>query len=402
MVGLPPKISVELSVAGKGLQFQALRRMAATFGDIVSIVTGRYRPATMDSGRNRDNRGKKIMRTNIGTNLMVAFLTVCALAQPGFADEVADFYKDKTVSIVVGHQAGTGFDVYARVLQRHIGRHIPGNPSVIVQNMPGASGVIASNWLANIAPKDGTVFATAVYTIAFEPLFGNDRAKYDPMKFNWLGNLEQSVAICGVSKASGVNTFKDLQQRETIFGAAGATGAPSKLTHAIRHLAGAKSKLVTGYKGATDIKLAIARGEVEGFCGMPLSTLHSFWGDVYRSGEFKPIIQLSGAPNAELKGLPHIDSFAKTEEDRKVFGLVFGGQTLGRFFYAPPGVPPARVKALRDALMATMQDKEFLVDAERTKIDIDRMSGEEVEALVAKYLSVSPAIVARAKQVTSK
>jgi tripartite-type tricarboxylate transporter receptor subunit TctC len=327
---------------------------------------------------------------------------VFAVAQPGAADEIADFYKGKQVDIVVGHQSGTGFDVYARVLQRHLGRHIPGNPSIVVKNMLGASGVIASNWLANIAPKDGTVIATAVYTIAFEPLFGNDKAKYDPAKFNWLGNMEQSVAVCGVSKASGVATFEDLQQRETLFGAAGATGAPAKLTHAIRHLAGAKSKLVTGYKGATDIKLAISRGEVEGFCGMPLSTLNSFWGDVYRSGEFKPIIQLSGGPHPQLKGIPHIDVYAKTEQDRQLFGLVFGPQTLGRFYYAPPGVPAERVKALRAALMATMRDKDFLADAAKTKIDIQPMTGEEVEALVAKYTSVSPAVVARAKQVTSK
>jgi tripartite-type tricarboxylate transporter receptor subunit TctC len=341
------------------------------------------------------------MRATIA-GLVGITIAAAALAQPAQADEVADFYKGKTVTIVVGHQAGTGFDVYARVLQRHLGEHIPGNPAVIVQNMPGASGVIATNWLANIAPKDGTVMATAVYTIVFEPLFGNDKAKFDPAKLNWLGNMEQSVAICGVSKASGVNTFKDLQERETIFGAAGATGAPSKITHAIRHLAGAKSKLVTGYKGATDIKLAISRGEVEGFCGMPLSTLHSFWGDVYRAGEFKPIIQLSGKPTAELKGIPHIDSFAKTEEDRQVFALVFGGQALGRFYYAPPGVPADRVKALRAALMATMKDKDFLADAEKTRIDIEPMSGEEVEALVARFSSVPPAVVERAKQVTSK
>jgi tripartite-type tricarboxylate transporter receptor subunit TctC len=340
------------------------------------------------------------MRGALCAGLVV--LAACAGVQAAHADEIADFYRGKQVSIVVGHQAGTGFDVYARVLQRHLGRHIPGGPAIVVQNMPGASGVIASNWLAAIAPKDGTVIATAVYTIVFEPLFGNDKAKFDPAKFNWLGNMEQSVAICGVSKASGVATFADLQKRETIFGAAGATGAPAKLTHAIRHLAGAKAKLVTGYKGATAIKLAIQRGEVEGFCGMPLSTLHSFWADVYRSGEFKPIIQLSGAPNAELKGIPHIDSYAKTEEDRKVFALVFGGQSLGRFFYAPPGVPADRVKALRTALMATMRDKEFLADAKKTGIDIEPMSGAEVEALVAKYSSASPAVVERAKEVTSK
>jgi tripartite-type tricarboxylate transporter receptor subunit TctC len=341
------------------------------------------------------------MQTTVRAGLAGAFAVMLS-AQAGQADAIADFYKGKTVSIVVGHQAGTGFDVYARVLQRHLARHIPGNPNVIVQNMVGASGLTAANWVANIAPKDGTVMATMVYTVAFEPAFGNDKARYDPAKLNWIGNMEQSTAICGVTKASGVTKFDDLLKKEVVFGATGATGPLGKLAQAVKRLTGAKLKVVYGYKGSADVKLAMNRGEVAGICGLPLSTVKSFWGDEYRKGEFKPIIQLSGEPHPELKDMPHIDSYAKTAEDKQVFGITFGAQALGRFYFSPPGQPAERTKALRDALAATMKDKEFLADAEKAKIDIEPMTGDEVAKLVARYTSVSKMVVERAKQATAK
>jgi tripartite-type tricarboxylate transporter receptor subunit TctC len=221
-------------------------------------------------------------------------IAICATSNPGLADDTADFYKGKTVSIVVGHQVGTGFDIYARVLAPHLGRHIPGQPNVIVQNMVGASGITAANWLNNIAPKDGTVIATFVHTVAFEPLFGNDKAQYDSAKLSWIGNMEDSVGTCGVSKASGITKFDELLAKETVFGATGATGPLGQFAQAVKNLLGAKLKIVYGYKGSADVKLAMNRGEVQGICGLPLSTIKSFWGDEYRSGEFKPIIRLSG------------------------------------------------------------------------------------------------------------
>ena len=325
-----------------------------------------------------------------------------ALTQPGLADELSGFYKGKTVSIVVGHEVGTGFDIYARAVAPHLSRHIPGNPSVIVQNMVGASGVVAANWLANVAPKDGTVIATFVHTVAFEPIFGNTKAQYDPAKLAWIGNMEDSLGTCGVTKASGIARFDDILAKEAIFGATGATGPLGTFAQAVRNLVGAKIKVVYGYKGSAEVKLAMNRGEVQGICGLPLSTIKSFWGDEYRSGEFKPIIQLSGKPHPELKGIPNVERYAKTAEDRQVFDLIFGAQALGRVYVSPPGQPAARVKALRDALMGAMKDEKFQADAARLKIDIDPMSGNEVEALVAKYAAASPAVVTRAKQAISR
>jgi len=331
-----------------------------------------------------------------------ALLAAVALSAPAAANEVADFYKGKNVTIVVGHEVGTGFDIYARVLAPHLSRHLPGNPNVIVQNMVGASGVVAANWLANVAPKDGTVMATFVHTVAFEPVFGNAKAQYDPAKLAWIGNMEDSVGTCGVTKASGIAKFDDLLAKEAVFGATGATGPLGTFAQAVRNLVGAKLKVVYGYKGSAEVKLAMNRGEVQGICGLPLSTIKSFWGDEYRSGDFRPVIQLSGKPNAELKGLPHVDSFAKTEEDKQVFGLIFGAQALGRVYVGPPGQPEARVKALRAALAAAMKDEKFLADAAKAKIDIDPMTGEEVSALIARLSAVPPAVAARAKQAISR
>jgi tripartite-type tricarboxylate transporter receptor subunit TctC len=342
------------------------------------------------------------MRADIRAGLAGAALAVCVMAQPALADPVADFYTGKQLDLVVGHQPGTGFDVYARVLQRHLGKHIPGNPSVVVKNMSGASGIIATNWLANIAPKDGTAILTVVYTVVFEPLYGNQKAKYDPAMLNWLGNMEQSIGTCGVSRASGITKFEDLlrSSKEIVFGATSRTGPLGRLAEGVRNLTGARMNIVYGYKSTAEIKLAMNRGEVQGICGLPLSTVKSFWGDVYTSGEFKPILQLSGEPQAELQGVAQIADHARLDDDKKVFDLVFGTQALGRIYAAPPGVPEDRVKALRDALMATMKDKDFLAEAEKSKIDIEPMSGEETEAMIKRFSAVSPAAIKRAQEAT--
>jgi tripartite-type tricarboxylate transporter receptor subunit TctC len=342
------------------------------------------------------------MRPFVSAVAASAMGLLCIAAPAASADEIADFYKGKTVTIMVGHQVGTGFDIYARTLARHLNRYIPGQPNIIVQNMVGASGVTAANWLANVAAKDGTVMATFVHTVAFEPVFGNAQAKYDPAKLNWIGNMEESVGLCGVSKASGIAKFDDMMTKEAVFGATGPTGPLGTFAQAVKNLTGAKLKVVYGYKGSAEVKLAMNRGEVVGICGLPLSTVKSFWADEYKSGAFKPIIQLSGKPHPELKGLPHIDSFAKTDEDRQVFGLIFGAQALGRVYVSPSGQPAARTAALRAAFSAALKDKDFLADAEKTKIDIEPMTGQEVEALIAKASAVSPAVVARAKKAFSR
>jgi tripartite-type tricarboxylate transporter receptor subunit TctC len=361
---------------------------------------GLSKDAAARNSRNEDGMIRTIRRILIQKVLAAGLGAACGiLALPALADEVADFYKGKTFTIVVGHEVGTGFDIYGRTLQRHLGRYIPGNPVVVVQNMTGASGLTAANWVANIAPRDGTVVATFVHTIPFEPLMGNASAKFDAAKLTWIGNMEESVAVCGVSKSSGIGKFDEMRTKEAVFGATGATGPLVKSALAVKNLLGVKMKVVSGYQGSASVKVAIQRGEVQGICGLPMSTVTSFWRDDYQAGNFKPIIQLSGRKTPELKDIPHVDDYAKTEEDRQVFGLIFGVQALGRIFVSPPAMPVARRNALRSALLATMKDPEFIADAIKTQIDISPMTGEEVEAFIARLSTASPAVVERTKQV---
>jgi tripartite-type tricarboxylate transporter receptor subunit TctC len=330
--------------------------------------------------------------------LLIAAAAVATLSAGGAAaDDVADFYRDKTLSIVVGHEVGTGFDIYARVLARHLRRHLPGHPSIVVQNMTGASGIIAANWLYNVAPKDGTAMATFVQTVPFEPLLGSKAAKFEAAQFAWIGNMEESVSTCGVSKASGIKRFDELFTRETVFGATGMTGPLAAFALAIKNLLGAKIKLVSGYKGSASVKIALRRGEVEGICSLVMSTIKSLWREEYESGVFRPIVQLSGRKHPELAHAARIDDYAKTGEDRQVFGLIFGAKALGRIFAAPPGIPAERKAALRNAFNATMKDEQFLAEAKKTQIDISPMTGDEVASLIAKLSAVSPAVIERTK-----
>jgi tripartite-type tricarboxylate transporter receptor subunit TctC len=319
-------------------------------------------------------------------------------AAPVAAEAVAGFYKGKTVNLVVGHEVGSGYDVYARVLARHLGRHIPGQPNVVVQNMVGAAGMIASNWLYNIAPKDGTVVATFSASPIAEPILGNPAARFEPAKFTWIGNMDESAGTCGVSKASGIVKFDDLLTRETIFGATAQTGTFGKFALAVKNLLGAKYRIVSGYKGSADVKIALNRGEVHGICGLPLSTITSHWREEYESGNFKPVIQLSGKKHPDLKAIPHVNDYAKSPEDLQVFGLIFGMQALGRFYVAPPAIPTDRRDALRSALAAAMNDPQFRADAAKTQIDINSSSGGEVETFIARVSVSSPAVIDRAKR----
>lgn len=331
---------------------------------------------------------------------VVALVGVAGAAQAQ-TEDVGAFYTGKTVNMVVGHEPGTGFDIYTRVIYRHMGRHIPGNPAMIVQNMHGASGIQSANWLYSIAPKDGTVIATFSQNVPLEPMFGNRQAKFDPAQFIWIGNAESSVTVCGITTRAGIRTFDELRQRETIFGATGPTGPLVKSALAVKNLLDAKINVVTGYKGSASVKAAMMNGEVHGICGLPWSTVKSFWKGEIESGEFKAIIQLSGDPLAELGKIPHARDFIKNEADRQLYGLLFDVQVLGRAYTLPPGVPPPRVEALRKAFMDTMRDPKFLEEAAKAGLDISPLPGDAVGELWKRFASTPKDLVDRAAKVTA-
>ena len=334
--------------------------------------------------------------------LMGACLAGAALAAGAAAraDEIEDFYRTHPLTIVVGHEAGTGFDLYARVVARHIGRRIPGSPTVNVQNMQGATGLTSAAWLYASAPRDGSVMATFAYTVPFEPLIGANTARFEPLKFNWIGNLEEGAPVCGVSPGAGIARFEDLLTHEVIFGGSGAgsSGPLVQSPNAVRALTGARIKLVQGYHGSHDLKLALERGEIFGVCGLSFATIRSEWRDDLAAGRFKPILQLGRTSHPDLAGVPSIYDRARSDEDRQTFDLIFGVQMLGRLYVAPPGVPAAKVALLRKALMDMAVDPAFLADARVAGLDLAVSDGEAVEKLINQFYAASPSAIARAKQ----
>ncbi len=332
--------------------------------------------------------------------LLAAWLATASGVTAAAAETVADFYKGRTLNILVGLQSGTGFDIYARALARHLSRHIPGNPTIVVQNMPGASGVKAANYLFNKGAKDGTLIGTFPQSFVTEPLYGNKLARYDAKKFIWIGNMEQGTPMCGIATDAGVDTFEDLMAKQVIWGATGNTGPLGKAAQALNSLVGTKLKVIYGYKGSASVKLAIQKGEVKGICGLPYSTFRSFWSDLLDNGKMKLIVQLAGPTPPEMKEIPQLKNYLKTEEKKQIYNAIFATQAISRLFVAPPGVPADRAKALQTAFMATMADPEFLADANKTRIGITPISAEQVAVIVDKLYQTPPELVKKAFDAT--
>ena len=313
------------------------------------------------------------------------------------ADPIADFYSKTQMHYIVGNGAGGGYDSYVRTMARYMGKYIPGNPTHIVENMPGAGGIRAAAYIFNVAPKDGSVMGSVTSASATEPLFGNTQAKYETAKFTWIGNIDESDATCITVASSGVADFKDVLAKETIFGATGAGGATVQHVAGLVNLLGAKIKLVSGYKGMADLNLALQRGEIQAYCGIPFSELKGHRGAELQSGTLKILIQMAADKPAEIADVPSVLDFTKTEEDREVADLVFGRLVLGRPILAPPDLPADRRQALRTAFMKTMSDPDFIADMQQQKLEFSPSSGEDVERTIKRFAGYPPAVIARAK-----
>jgi len=338
--------------------------------------------------------------TTTKSRAAVAALLLGLSVQAAPAQDVERFYAGRKLSVVVGHEVGTGFDLYGRALARHMGRFVPGKPNLVPENMIGVAGFAAANWLYNVAAKDGSVIAIFAHTAPFEPLLGKGTGRFDASKFTWIGNMDSVVGVCGVWDHAGIAKFDDLFTKETVFGAGGAgSGGPlTQFPTALRRLLGVKIKLIQGYKGSAEIRLAMARGELQGVCGIPISTLKTEWKDDFNSGRFKVILQLGRERHPALGDIPHVYDYTKTADDRQVFDLIFGLQAIGRPFAAPPGVPAERVAALRSAFMAMTKDAGFLAEAAKLSLDVAPSTGEEVAAFVTRMYASPKAIVDRAKE----
>jgi tripartite-type tricarboxylate transporter receptor subunit TctC len=321
-----------------------------------------------------------------------------ASVAPAHPQSVADFYKGKTVEVNIGTSVGGGYDAYARVLSRHWGRHIPGNPVIVPKNMAGSGGMRVANFLYNAAAKDGTVVGTFNRGTVFDPLLGSKAAQFDATKFSWLGSTNDEVSICAAWHTSGVERYQQVLEKELVVGASGTGADTYQFPKIANGVLGTKFRIVTGYPGGNDIDLAMERQEVQGRCGWSWSSVKATHPTWLPEKKFNMLFQMGLSKHPELGDTPLIMDLAKTEDDRAIFKLIFGRQVMAWPYAAPPGVPPDRVEALRKAFTATMQDKQFLADAAKARFEIRPVSGEDVQRLVREIYNTPVAVVRRAVQ----
>ena len=320
-------------------------------------------------------------------------------------DQVAQFYKGRQINVIVGSSAGGGYDIYARLLSRHMPKYIPGNPAMVVSNMAGAGSNAAAAHIYNAAPKDGTVIGalqnSAVLDALLDALLGDTkRLRHDATKFVHLGSATIDHYVCIARADAEVKSFKDLLTQELIIGASQPGTSTRDFPAMLNNMTGSKIRLVSGYPGTREITLAIEKGEVKGLCGFSWSSLKAQRPDWLRSGFIRVIVQEhdKGHPDITRMGVPLAVDFARTPENRRVMELIYSSETFGRPYMMSPGVPVDRVAALRKAFMETMRDQELLAEAQRIGLVIDPISGEELQALAEKLFATPVAIVEQAKQ----
>jgi tripartite-type tricarboxylate transporter receptor subunit TctC len=325
--------------------------------------------------------------------VVVAILALCSISV-AHTQSPADFYKGKNVDLYIGYSAGGGYDVYARSLARHMGRFIPGNPTIVPKNMPGAGSLVLANWLYNVAPKDGTAFGIIGRGTAFDPLLGSTKAQFDAAKFNWIGSMNDEVSVCVAWHTTGITELEQVKQNELTVGGTGPAADTDQFPKVLNATIGTKFKIIAGYPGGNDIDLAMERGEVMGRCGWSWSSVtatHKNWIDEQR---INVLVQLSLSKHPDLPKIPLIMDFAKSNEEKQIFKLVFARQPMGRPFLMPPGIPADRMVALRKAFMDTMKDREFLADAEKMKLEINPVSGDAVQEIVQQVYQTPKSIAA--------
>jgi len=332
----------------------------------------------------------------------LAVATAVCAASAAMADPVADFYKSKRVTLYVGYSPGGGYDQYSRTLARHMGRHIPGKPRIIVKNRPGAGSMILTNELYNSLPRDGSVFGTVGRGLPQEPLMGTKEARYDSTKFTWIGSMNNEVSICASWHASQIRTVDDMLTKKFVVGGVGPGSDTDTFPTAINNVLGAKIKLITGYPGGNDINFAIERGELDGRCGWSWSSVKSTRAKWLKEKKIHVLIQMSTEKHPEMPDVPFVLDLAKTPNQRATLAFIYSRQAWGRPYFAPPGVPADRARALQDAFMATMKDPKFLADARKQKMEISPLSGPRVAELIREMYATPQNIVELAALATSE
>jgi len=324
--------------------------------------------------------------------LLGALVFAAAQARAG---SVEDFYRGKSITLVIGYSVGGGYDLYGRLVARHLGKHIPGQPNIVPQNREGAGSLRAAIYLYNAAPKDGTVIGTFSRSMSVAPLL--TEAPFDATKFTWIGSTSTDVNLCMTWGTTAIKTWNDMLTKPSTLGGLGAGADPDIFALMFRNVFGAKIKLVTGYPGTNDVALAMERREVEGRCGWSYSSLKLQRPEWVAQKQVNIPVQLALEKSPELPDVPLIMDFAATDRQRQMLRLVFSRQSMARPFVAPPGIPEDRKQALRAAFDETMADPEFLAEAKARGLEVNPVSGVDIDKLIRELYQTPADVVAEVR-----
>jgi len=330
----------------------------------------------------------------------VLITTVIAFNCDARAQAAVDFYKNlKEFNVYIGSTSGGGYDQYGRLYVRHIGRHLPGNTTVVPRNMPAGSGRAVMNYVFTVAPKDGSAVGTTLRNVPFDPLMGVAETKIDPERLTWIGSMNAETSLCVSWHTTPFHTINDAFTKEMLVGSSGPSAADSTHVKLLNAIAGTKMKIVPGYKGSTEVHLAMERGEVDGRCGFGWDSIVSRYKNWLDEKKIYLLAQFAIDKHPDLPDVPWVMDLAKTEADRQMAELSLGPNKMGRPLFAPPGIPADRVKFLRESFVATMNDPELRADAKKMEIDVDFMDGAATEALYRKLYATPRAVVEATQKV---
>lgn len=333
-----------------------------------------------------------------GAVVCAVLLSAPASAQSQSQSDIAAFYKGKTLSMVVGYPPGGSNDLYTRTLAQHIGKHIPGHPTMVLRNMPGGGSLVAANWMYNVAPKDGTTLALVAGTIPLESVLGASGAKLNAEKFNWVGRISSSTNIVFMWHTSPVKNIEDAKKRESVLAATGRSSTVSIYPEVLNAVVGTKFKVVLGYKGSAECMLAVERGEAEGhstsYDGM--NAAHPDW---VKDKKINIIAQIALKRHRDMMNVPTMVDLATSDADKKAMRLITSASDIGKAVFSPPGDNPERVAVLRKAFDETMKDPEFIAELAKLRIELDPMSGKELQELVQEVGEAPADVLARVKAI---
>jgi tripartite-type tricarboxylate transporter receptor subunit TctC len=325
---------------------------------------------------------------------MICLVLLLALnaASPAHAE---DYFAGKEINLYIGSSPGGPYDAYGRLLARHLGRHIPGRPSVVVQNMPGASGRRLMGFIYNVAPRDGTAIATAQRALAFDPLMGVD-SRFDVDRVNWIGSANNETNVCMVWHSSPIRTLDDVKTQDMVVGTSGPSSTDAIYPNVMNTLFGTRFRVVGGYQAAAESNIAMERGEIDGRCGITWDTLVSLNADWLRDKKIRLLVQFALDKNRDLPDVPSVFDLAKTDEERQILALWAAPNKMGRPFFGPPGMAGERIDLLRRAFDAAMRDPELLAEAARMQLAVASITGEQVQALIRQVYATPKDVVAKA------